>query len=164
MRADIQSVLKTWERENETTLEVFATVPEGHNEQTVVPDKGWTLAGLVWHICISERWFCADVMGASPDGDNPVPSDAWPDTVAGMTAAFRRSHAALVQAVASKDEAWIDEAIDFYGNPWTRMELLNLMLRHEAHHRGQLSILMMVAGGQPPTIYGAPGINLEDAL
>ncbi|MNW19867.1 DinB family protein [compost metagenome] len=69
-----------------------------------------------------------------------------------------------MQAVAERDEAWVDESVDFYGNPWTRMELLNLMLRHEAHHRGQLSILMMVAGGQPPTIYGAPGINLEDAL
>ncbi|ROU06221.1 DinB family protein [Lysobacter enzymogenes] len=169
MRADIQSVLKTWERENETTLEVFARVPEGRNDQTVVPDKGWTLGGLVWHICISERWFCAEVMGARPAGDNEVPADEVPATVAEMTAAFRRSHAALVQAVAEqamaeRGEAWVDEAVDFYGNPWTRMELLNLMLRHEAHHRGQLSVLMMVAGGQPPTIYGAPGINLEDAL
>jgi uncharacterized damage-inducible protein DinB len=65
--------------------------------------------------------------------------------------------------VSSKDEAWIDDGVDFYGNRWTRLDLLHLMLRHEAHHRGQLSMLMMVASGQPPTIYGAPGINLADA-
>lgn len=164
MRADIQSALKTWEREHETTLEVFATVPEGHNEQTAVPDRGWTLGGLVWHICISERWFCAEVMSAGPEGDNPVPSDPVPATIAGMTAAFRESHALLLRTVIAKGEAWIDESIEFFGNPWTRLELLHLMLRHEAHHRGQLSVLMLVAGGQPPTIYGAPGINLEDAL
>ncbi len=163
MRADFQSALKTWEREYDTTLEVLALVPEGRNDQTVVPGKGWTLGELIWHICISERWFCAEVMGAKPEGENPVPPDRQPDTVAEMTAAFRTSHAALMEVVASKNETWVDEAVDFYGNPWTRMELLNLMFRHEAHHRGQLSMLMMVAGGQPPTIYGAPGINIEKA-
>jgi uncharacterized damage-inducible protein DinB len=76
---------------------------------------------------------------------------------------FQKSHALLLQTVASKDEAWIDKNIDFYGSPRTRLELLHLMFRHEAHHRGQLSMLMMVAGGEPPTIYGAPGINMEDA-
>jgi uncharacterized damage-inducible protein DinB len=163
MRAGIHSALSVWERENETTLAVFAAVPEGKNEQTVVPDKGWTLAGLVWHICISERWFCADIMGAKPDGENPLHIDKWPESVAEMTAAFQKSHASLVTAVSSKDEAWIDDGVDFYGNSWTRLDLLHLMLRHEAHHRGQLSMLMMVASGQPPTIYGAPGINLADA-
>lgn len=69
MRADIQSALKTWERENKTTLAVFAAVPEGRNGQTVIPDKGWTLGGLIWHICISERWLCANIMGARPEGE-----------------------------------------------------------------------------------------------
>jgi uncharacterized damage-inducible protein DinB len=163
MRADIQRALKTWERENETTLEVFAAVPEGWNELTVVPDKGWKLGGLVWHICISERWFCADIMGARPIGENPVPSDLLPATVADMSAAFQKSHASLLEILSSKDETWMDECINFYGDLWPRLELLHLLFRHEAHHRGQLSMLMMVAGGLPPTIYGAPGVNLEDA-
>jgi uncharacterized damage-inducible protein DinB len=163
MRADFRSALKTWEREFETTLEVLDLVPEGHNAQTVVPGKGWMLGELIWHICISERWFCADIMGARPEGENPVPPDRQPATVAEMIAAFKASHAALTEIVAAKDDAWVDESVDFYGNPWTRLELLHLMFRHEVHHRGQLSLLMMVAGGQPPTIYGAPGINIGDA-
>ncbi len=163
MRADIQSALNTWEREYNTTLEVFAAIPEGRNEQTIVPCKGWKLGELAWHICISERWFCAEIMGAKPEGENPVPSDRQPETIAEMTAAFRTSHTALMDIVASKDEAWVDESVNFYGKPWTRMDLLHLMFRHEVHHRGQLSMLMMVAGGQPPTIYGAPGINIDDA-
>ncbi|MCW0447197.1 DinB family protein [Xanthomonas sacchari] len=164
MRFDIDSALKTWAREHETTLAVFNAVPEGCNEQTVTPGKGWTLGGLIWHICISERWFCADVMGARPEGEKFLPQDPMSASVAEMTAVFQKSHATLLQTVAAKDEAWIDESVDFYGNPWTRLELLHLMFRHEAHHRGQLSMLMLVGGGQPPTIYGAPGINLEDAL
>jgi uncharacterized damage-inducible protein DinB len=163
MRADFQSALRTWEREHDTTLEVLAVVPEGRNDQTVVPDKGWMMGELIWHICISERWFCADIMGAQPEGENLVPSDRQPATVAEMTTAYKASHAALMKIVASKDEQWVDESVDFYGNPWVRLDLLNLMFRHEAHHRGQLSMLMMVAGGQPPTIYGAPGINIENA-
>lgn len=163
MRSDIRHVLQTWEHEHRTTLEVLAAVPEGRNEQTVVPGKGWTLGGLIWHICISEWWLCADIMGARPGDESAVPSNSGSMTVAEMTAAFQKSHAPLLDAISSKGVDWVDEAIDFYGARWTRMELLHLMLRHEAHHRGQLSLLLMVAGGQPPTIYGAPGINLEDA-
>jgi uncharacterized damage-inducible protein DinB len=163
MRAKIQSVLETWEREYVTTFEVLSVVPEGRNDQTVVPGKGWTMGSLIWHICISERWFCVDIIGAEPAAENPVPADRQPDTVAEMMASFHISHAALIEVVASKDDAWFDEVVDFYGNPWTRLDLLHLMFRHEVHHRGQLSMLMMVAGGLPPTIYGAPGINIEDA-
>jgi uncharacterized damage-inducible protein DinB len=163
MRANFRSALSIWEREHATTLAVFAAVPEGKNDQTVIPEKGWTLADLVWHICISERWFCTDIMGVPAQGENPLRGDPRPATVAGITEAFRESHATLVAAVAAHDEAWVDGTVDFYGEPWIRLDLLHLMLRHEAHHRGQLSMLMMVAGGQPPTIYGAPGINLADA-
>ena len=84
MRADFQSAMDTWEREYLTTLEVFAAIPEGRNDQTIVPGKGWMLGELAWHICISERWFCAEIMGAKPVGENPVPSDRQPPTIADM--------------------------------------------------------------------------------
>lgn len=163
MSTQIEDLLGTWDYEHRTTLDVLAAIPEGHNDQTAVAQKGWTLGGLIWHICITERWFCADIMGAVPAGENTVPMDAPPPTVAEMTAAFRTSHASLLEATLGKQEAWMGETVNFYGKPWKRVELMHLMFRHEAHHRGQISILMMLAGGQPPTIYGEPGINLEDA-
>ncbi|KAB7766675.1 DinB family protein [Xanthomonas maliensis] len=163
MEEQIHDVLAIWDTEHQTTLEVFAAVPEGYNDRTAVADKGWTLGGLIWHICITERWLCADIMGATTTGKNPVPMDGPPPTVAAMAAAFRQSHAALSTAIRRQQPDWLAQTVDFYGERWTRLALMHLMFRHEAHHRGQLSILMMLVGGQPPTIYGAPGIDLQDA-
>lgn len=163
MDANLRSILLVWELENTTTRELLAQIPENHNDITAVDEKGWRLGELVWHICISERWFCTDLLGLAPEGGNPVPTYELPATIAGMSAALARSHAALVACLQAMDDAWLDTNVTFHGAPWRRIDLLHLMLRHEAHHRGQLSMLMLRAGGHPPTVYGAEGLTMEQA-
>jgi uncharacterized damage-inducible protein DinB len=35
-----------------------------------------------------------------------------------------------------------------------RHRVIDLMVRHEVHHRGQLTVLVRLAGGKVPAVYG----------
>jgi uncharacterized damage-inducible protein DinB len=41
-----------------------------------------------------------------------------------------------------------------YGMKWPRGTTLYILLSHEIHHRGQMSVLMRQAGLKLPSIYG----------
>lgn len=51
-------------------------------------------------------------------------------------------------------EAW-GESIEPFGPDWrlTRGQTAYLMLEHESHHRGQLTVYLRVAGKTPPVLY-----------
>ena len=154
MRADIEAAFAIWETENATTLRVLRAIPEGRMDVRAA-EKGWRLGDLAWHLCTSERWFCTGGAGLPEPAANPVPKDAPPATAAAMAAAREASHAALVPLVRARGEAWLDEVIDFYGMMrLPRLQILHLMLRHEVHHRGQLTVYLRLSGGRVPSVYG----------
>ena len=153
MRPEAEAALATWEFEHATTLRVLRAVPEGRMDVRAA-EKGWRLGDLAWHLCTAERWFCVDAMGAEAPATNPVPKAACPATVAAMIAAVEASHATLVAGIRGKDDAWMDTVVEFKGIRMTRLQVLDLMFRHGAHHRGQLSVYLRLAGARVPSIYG----------
>ena len=52
------------------------------------------------------------------------------------------------------DESLFAEAFSVYSHSWSAAYTLSVLLRHEIHHRGQLSVLMRQAGLPLPDIYG----------
>jgi uncharacterized damage-inducible protein DinB len=62
---------------------------------------------------------------------------------------------ALSEAV---EQQWTDDTLrvtdEVYGARWPRGLTLEVMLRHEIHHRGQLTVLMRQAGLKVPGVYG----------
>jgi uncharacterized damage-inducible protein DinB len=55
-------------------------------------------------------------------------------------------------------ENWTDETLlvtdNMYGETWKRGFSLFLLVTHEAHHRGQMTVLMRQAGLTVPGVYG----------
>ena len=53
---------------------------------------------------------------------------------------------------------WTDETLsaedDMYGEKWKRGTTLAVLITHQAHHRGQMTVLMRQAGLIVPGIYG----------
>lgn len=43
---------------------------------------------------------------------------------------------------------------EFDGEPWTNAAFLHFTLVHQAHHRGQMTVLMRQAGLRIPELYG----------
>ena len=153
MRPDAEKVLRSWDEEAATTLQVIRALPPG-SLGFRPHERGMDAGTLAWHIVTSERWFCTGWMGVEAPGEDPVPKDAPPGSPGEMAAARERSHAALAAAVRERGEDWLEGEVEAYGMRERRIDILHLLLRHEAHHRGQLTILLRLAGGRIPPVYG----------
>jgi uncharacterized damage-inducible protein DinB len=139
-----------WARETEATLKIFHALTDRALPQQVAPG-GRSLGRLAWHIATSlpEMMKHAGLPLTGPGDDAPQPP------VAGMV----RQYEAWARSVGEEVKRnWTDnmlpEVIPMYGESWPRGAVLAALIAHQAHHRGQMTVLMRQAGLKVPGVYG----------
>ena len=137
------------------TLKVFDAIPDAHSGQAVA-DGHWSLKRLAWHL-VESMAEMAGRIGLEVDVDKVMTDNAIADPPATMTevkAAYEKASSSLLKNI----EAWPDEHLliedDMYGEKWTRSTTLGVIVCHEIHHRGEMIVLMRLAGLVPPGVYG----------
>lgn len=142
-----------WSQETGSTLKVLRNLTDASLAQPVVPG-GRTLGFLAWHVTctLAEMGGHAALLVEGPtDKTHP----AVPAHAADIAAQYERSAASLLAAVkAAWTDAQLDEAIPMYGEEWPRGLVLAILLNHQTHHRGQMTVLMRQAGVPVPGVYG----------
>jgi uncharacterized damage-inducible protein DinB len=87
--------------------------------------------------------------------EGPGEHDPVPATAAQIAETYARLAAALGEQVKGR---WTDETLaqvdEMYGDKWPRGLTLEILIRHQAHHRGQMTVLMRQAGLRVPGVYG----------
>ncbi len=138
-------------RENDATEKLLRTLTDGSLGQRV-SDGGRTLGRLAWHI-VGTLYEMPAHAGLATDGDEasrPVPLHAHE-----IADAYRRAAASAREAVVSAwTDADLDTDIELYGETWKRGRVLAALILHEAHHRGQMTVLMRQAGLPVAGVYG----------
>lgn len=142
---------KSFQFESDSTLKLLRSLTDASLQQRVAPE-GRTLGRLAWHLVQSQ----ADMLNKAglavegPDWEAAVPTLA-----AAIVSAYEHTRQSVQSEVAKKwNDAALLEEHDLYGEPWANGFTLEAMLRHEAHHRGQMTVLMRQAGLTVPGIYG----------
>jgi len=75
--------------------------------------------------------------------------------VEALAPGFERVHREAVERIRKLTPADLDRTIQFFTGPMTIRDILwNAILAHGIHHRGQLSLMCRLAGGQAPGLYG----------
>lgn len=152
-----EAALRLWDAENLLTLKALRAVPTRGLDYRPHPSSR-TLKDLAWHLAESERWFCTDAMKLP---GRKVGAKA-PATAAAIAQAREAGHAELAAAVRKKGDAWLSATVEFYGMKMPRADIVGLMVRHDAHHRGQLSVYLRLVGAKVPGVYG-PSADEEKA-
>jgi uncharacterized damage-inducible protein DinB len=119
---------------------------------TSVADGHRTLGQIAWHIVqsVPEMLHTAGVNVDTSVMQQPVPTSA-----SEIAAAYRRVTDEGCRAVREQwDDAELARERDMYGMQWSGHKVLLCLLGHEAHHRGQMSVLMRQAGLVPYGVYG----------
>jgi uncharacterized damage-inducible protein DinB len=152
MYRTIEDFTKDWAYESEATTKILAALTDASLQQRVTPD-GRTLGFMAWHIVVC--------IGMAAEAGLPAFQDAAahdsqpPSSAAAITDAYRKSAAGMA---ASVQQHWRDanllEEVPMYGQTWTRGYALFAMVKHQAHHRGQMTVLMRQAGLPVPGAYG----------
>jgi uncharacterized damage-inducible protein DinB len=147
----IQDFLNDWSYESEATLKVFKNLNDKSLDQKVAPDSR-SLGFLAWHIVISlgEMGEKAGLKIIAPPEHSSAPMNA-----ADIVAAYEKAGASVASEVKEKwNDAMLLELIDMYGEKWTRAATLGSLVKHQIHHRAQMTVLMRQAGLKVPGVYG----------
>ena len=147
----IDDFVRDWEHDSDGTSKIFAALTQESLTQQVCPGFR-DLGRLAWHITqtIPEMMNQTglSVTGADPHG--PVPK-----TLSEIQKAYRDAAKSLMAEVQAK---WKDETLELednmYGSNWKRGLTLSALIVHQAHHRGQMTVLMRQAGLRVPGVFG----------
>ena len=150
MYQSIREFVEDWTRESATSLKVEQALTDASLSQNSDPD-GRTLGRLGWHmvLMIGGMGSAAGLTVAAP----PRGTEA-PKTAAAIAQAYETAALSMAQEAAKLEDGQLGEELTAFGRPMTRAGLLQALVRHQIHHRGQMSILMRSAGLVVPSIYG----------
>jgi uncharacterized damage-inducible protein DinB len=141
---------EVWEEESKSTLKTFRALTDASLSQAVRPG-GRTLGRLAWHITMSLRDMMDEAKEPIPGPHGEDPQPPLPDIIK----AYEAGSKALVDAVTKQwSDAKLLEKVPMYGEEWARGKVLGVLVLHQAHHRGQMGVLMRQAGLTVPGVYG----------
>lgn len=159
MFTTLEQFLATWEYESAATQHLLDALTDASLTQAVAPGHR-TIGRLAWHLAqtIVEM---SGRTGLHLDGlgeHDPVPASA-----AAIATAYRTAAASLAEQLrAHWTDATLEETDDMYGERWSRGRTLDVLLFHQAHHRGQLTVLMRQAGLPVHGVYGPSKDEWDD--
>lgn len=147
----VQDLVGMWRHEASQTARVMAALTDASLTQEVAPGYR-ALGDLAWHIAVAPPYFLSGfgIQVAGPNAAGPRPERA-----AEIRSIYEDVQSALADAVAQE---WSDESLategEVFGHTLTRGMAVLVMLHHEIHHRGQMTVLMRQAGLPVPGVYG----------
>jgi uncharacterized damage-inducible protein DinB len=151
MLRKVEDFQKDWAYETEATLKILNALTDESLGQKVTP-TGRSLGFLAWHLTqtLGEMPGHTGLKIDAPGFDTEVPSSAKE-----IVAAYEKAAKSVEDEVTKN---WNDETLlqtdNMYCETWPRGLTLLLLVTHQAHHRGQMTVLMRQAGLPVPGVYG----------
>jgi uncharacterized damage-inducible protein DinB len=160
MAESVAEFLAYLTRMHERTRRIVVLIPP--DDIDWAPKAGWfTLGGLVRHLAGIERWMYGETVHGRPSrypGHGADLADGFDATLA----YYDRLHDESMTLFAELTDARMGgKCLTPAGTSITVWKWLRASLEHEAHHRGQLYLMLAMRGVATPPIYG---LTAEDVL
>lgn len=150
MITSIDEFKELWREEANFTRGAIAAFTDASLAQPVCDDHR-TLGRISWHVIASiPDTMCRTglpVKGPALDSEPPAVAREHLE-------AYDRASKSLLEAISAWTEADLDTEDDMFGERWARRFTLQVLINHQIHHRGQMTVLMRQAGLRVPGIYG----------
>lgn len=151
MYRTVSDFVTDWTRESGISLKVERVLTDAALSQKTDPE-GRTLGQLAWHMAVM-----IGMTGAAAGlGVDAPPREAVPPASAAAIAdAYERAAKSLgEQAEKTLKDDQMSAEISMFGRSLSRAWALHSLVRHQIHHRGQMTVLMRQAGLLVPGVYG----------
>ena len=151
---ELETFLTSWDREAEGTVKLLRALPP--TEYDFRPDPGGrSLGELAWHLAEGDAYISYGIERGEFSMDAKPPNIERPRTVDALVPGYERVHREAVGRIRSLTVEDLDRTIPFFTGPMTIRDILwDAIVAHGIHHRGQLSLMCRLAGGQAPGMYG----------
>ncbi|MEK3900091.1 DinB family protein [Paenibacillus sp. FSL R7-0179] len=150
MFTKIEDFAAEWTNEAELTAAVMDALTDDSLGQEVIEGRRM-LGQIAWHLVRSLHFMTAlGLAFEAPSGGEEAPNSA-----AFIASEYRRISKNLLNAVQTQwnDES-LRESVMIQEEAWLNGGSLRYTIMHQAHHRGQMTVLMRQAGLRVPDVYG----------
>jgi uncharacterized damage-inducible protein DinB len=147
----ITDFLSDWKNDSEATLKIFNALTQESLNTEVTPG-GRNIGFLAWHITNAiPEMINRTGLSIAPFDENAV----YPQDLKAIIAAYELYSKKLDEAISNnwKDED-LEKEVNMYGQMWKNGVTLQILISHQIHHRGQMTVLMRQAGLKVPGIMG----------
>ena len=147
----IEDFARAWEFESAATQKLMDELSDSSLRQAVAAGHR-NLGRVAWHIVttIPEMMGRTGLKFQAVKGETALPSAAR-EVKRGYAGASKE----LMEQIRSN---WTDATLavvdNMYGFEWSRGRTLRILIDHQTHHRGQMTVLMRQAGLRVPGVYG----------
>jgi uncharacterized damage-inducible protein DinB len=151
MYTSIKAFISDWKQESDATIKLLNNLTDESLKQKVWAE-GRTLGFLAWHITLSIGEMMTKI-GLNPDCP---PEDAnLPVKVVDIKSTYEKASTSLISEINSKlKNEMLNDDVSAYGQTFKKCAMLKMLIVHQIHHRGQMTVLMRQAGLKVPGIYG----------
>jgi uncharacterized damage-inducible protein DinB len=150
---DHQSFLQYLDSVHARTRRIVELIPPDRLEWSPSAGK-FSLGDVVRHLANIERFMYAETVRGRPSGYTGH-DRRFADGFDAVVAYYDRLHAESRAIFAAlTPEQWEGKCLTPAGTPITTWKWLRAMVEHEAHHRGQLYLMLGMLGVTTPPIYG----------
>ncbi|PZE20134.1 DinB family protein [Paenibacillus xerothermodurans] len=151
MFTTVEQFVRNWKNESAATQRVMEALTDESLSQQIAPNY-WNLGQLAWHLADTIHEM---VSRTGLTFVNVVHTEHAPASAAEIAGTYRRAGQAMLDAIQAQ---WTDEDMskssEMYGDQWLNGFTLHVVIQHEVHHRGQMTVLMRQAGLRVPAVYG----------
>lgn len=145
--------LEYWPSIRKRTLRVAGCIPADTLEWRPSPTQ-WSFGDLLRHLGGIERGMYAETVSGRSSA-YPGHGVEFGQTLEEVVAYLGRCHAESMAIFAAlTPEQWEGKCQTPAGTPITTWKWLRAMVEHEAHHRGQIYMMLGILGVKTPPIYG----------
>jgi uncharacterized damage-inducible protein DinB len=153
-----QRFLKLYERESATTRKVLTAYPP--DQCDLKPHERSNSAMRLASTFVIEQLMILKALNR-----NLVLGAGWPKTADswdGLLAEFDQGREDILNMLRNADDSILDGTVTFFVAPkqtgeYQLADFVTFMTHDQIHHRGQLSVLLRMAGAKVPSIYGPSG-------
>ncbi len=142
--------LEKWENSKNYLVGIAEAMPEeDYNFQPT--ERQMSFQEQLMHIKGNMDWLSNTYFTENEfkKGDSVIP-ETKEETITLITAAFD----ATSEVIKNTSEETLEETVDFFAGPKSKLQILNLLQDHVTHHRGQLIVYLNLKNVEPPKFVG----------
>jgi uncharacterized damage-inducible protein DinB len=153
MSGELAEFLDYLDKVHARTRRIILVIPPDDLEWAPAPDR-FTFGGLIRHLAGIERGMYGETVHGRPSR-YPGHGRELADGFAEVLAYYDEQHAQSRVLFAGLSDAALGAKCETpAGVPITIRKWLRLMIEHEAHHRGQMYLMLGLRGIAAPQLYG----------
>ncbi len=151
MYKNIEDFILDWEEEALSTIKIFEKINDA-GISTRLNDDIRTLGRTAWHITQTLTELPANAKLISED---PLENKEEPESMEAILKVYKQKSMELINILRENwKDSDLDETIEIYKQTWKKNKVLSVIIKHQIHHRGQMTVIMRLLNMKVPGVYG----------